>query len=98
LEGSVNMDMNKELTLLGGLSACGISRISKITPTNENNIEGFIKKLSIETAVSYDECKSLVEMINCRVGNIETAKRIYEKDGVYALIIYANQVKLGAIY
>ncbi|NFA59478.1 hypothetical protein K8O96_12030 [Clostridium sporogenes] len=58
-------------------------------------MEEFIKELSIETHLSYKNAKLLVGYINSKVGNLETAHKLYSTDGVRGLEIYAQQLKLG---
>ena len=61
-------------------------------------MKDLIDKISIETNLSSSEAELLLTLIKNNGGSMETAKAIYNKDGVYALLIYSRQVQLGMIY
>lgn len=51
----------------------------------------FIKRIAIETPMSYEESTCLVNHIRM-FGNLETAKEIYENEGFLALVVYKNML------
>lgn len=55
----------------------------------------FAKKLSIETPLSYEQSKNLVQMIKTFVGDIEEAKEIYESKGYFPLLAYCELLPYG---
>jgi len=59
------------------------------------NKDNFIIRLSIETSLSCDDAKKLVD--NIRVfGNFKKATSIYEHDGIRGLLIY-NKIVSGYV-
>lgn len=58
----------------------------------------FIKKLSIETALSYKDLESFIKYL-CRIGGTtNTIYDIYKSQGISGLNIYASLLELGVKY
>ncbi|MBN1069441.1 hypothetical protein FDF86_04545 [Clostridium botulinum] len=58
----------------------------------------FIKRLSVESHLSYSDAGSFITYI-CSIGGItDTIYNIYNEQGVRGLEIYAEQLKLGVKY
>lgn len=55
----------------------------------------FIKKLSIETALSYKDSESFIKYIYSIGGTTDTIYDIYNNQGIIGLNIYASQLNLG---
>jgi hypothetical protein len=60
-------------------------------------MEEFIKKLSFETQLTYEDCKGIVDFLYYKVGNIEEAKKIYEDKGFLPLIRYTEYIFLMGV-
>ncbi|OSA89070.1 UNVERIFIED_ORG: hypothetical protein B2H98_14005 [Clostridium botulinum] len=58
----------------------------------------FIKKLSIESPLSYSDAGAFITYI-CSIGGItDTIYKIYKEQGIRGLDIYARQLQLGVKY
>lgn len=58
----------------------------------------FIKRLAVETSLSYNESVGLVSYIQRIVGHISTAIKIYEIGGLHGLELYEKQLDFGIRY